>query len=355
MQRSAVIELLREVGIDAQLSKPETLTSAITTSWGVDWDETLIARDILQNFYDANRNDLDSVAVQTRSDRVLIAAPAEFNLKRLFYLGSEKGESDVGQYGEGFKVAATCMLRDQAVTPIFLSGSEVLVLRVADRKVEGTELTPIEYDFYSNGAPINGSLAIFPGCNKKMVSALRNGLTHFLHDKNPLLGRKLWNHGSDFSLYESSTPRLGHVFYRNLKRGEIKDIPVVLVIAAEYKEIEKKISRDRDRNAFGEELMRVFSVTTQDLECVIEMMDSKHLFESQGMCGKRGILYCPLSRTQAVRSGPRNTLAKYLATHSSLDRNKCQTKLANSNTSDWRVSGRKRAGLLFPLTSNTSE
>ena len=60
-------------------------------------------------------------------------APTPFNLERLFYLGSEKGSDDVGQYGEGFKVAATCLLREHAVTPIVASGREVVCLRVAEQ------------------------------------------------------------------------------------------------------------------------------------------------------------------------------------------------------------------------------
>lgn len=47
-------------------------------------------------------------------------------------------------------------------------------------------------------------------------------------------------------------------FYRNLKRGEIDGIPVVLVINKEYQNIERKVSQDRDRNAFGEEVMGMF-------------------------------------------------------------------------------------------------
>ena len=36
-------------------------------------------------------------------------------LDRLFFLGSEKGADDLGQYGEGFKAAAICLLRDHGV------------------------------------------------------------------------------------------------------------------------------------------------------------------------------------------------------------------------------------------------
>jgi hypothetical protein len=108
--------------IRTQLRHERTLTSAVTTAWGVNWDELYIARDLMQNFFDANRNCLDDVLVKRHGSDVAIMAPAPFHLERLFYLGSEKGDDDVGQYGEGFKVAATCLLRDHAVTPIAVSG-----------------------------------------------------------------------------------------------------------------------------------------------------------------------------------------------------------------------------------------
>lgn len=85
---------------------PKTLGRGI--EWcDVDWNEEFIARDLMQNFFDANRERLDQVCVDAVGATVSVTAPASFALERLFYLGSEKGDDDVGQYGEGFKVAAT--------------------------------------------------------------------------------------------------------------------------------------------------------------------------------------------------------------------------------------------------------
>src|ERR1700733_387409 len=100
-----------------------TVESAVTTAWGVHWNEMQIARDVLQNFYDANRDQLDKVQVTKHHSDVRIAAPAQFKLERLFYLGSEKTSDDIGEYGEGFKAATVCLLRDHGVTPIGISGT----------------------------------------------------------------------------------------------------------------------------------------------------------------------------------------------------------------------------------------
>ncbi len=235
-----------------------TLTSAVTTAWGVDWDVNYIARDLMQNFFDANRGRLSEVRVETQGSDVMVTAPTPFNLQRLFYLGSEKGEDDVGQYGEGFKVAATCLLRDHAVTPIALSGHDIVCLRIAREAVRDTKVYPVEYDVFRSEVAFPGTRLLLRGCSAKLARAVAAGLTHFFHDGNPLLGTRRWSHWNGaFSIYDS-TDGTGHVFYRKLKRGEIEGIPVVLVIDRSYEAIEKKIRQDRDRNAFGDALLGTF-------------------------------------------------------------------------------------------------
>src|SRR5262249_15181312 len=101
---------------------------------------------------------------------------------------------------------------------------------------------------------------ILRGCASKLVRAMQAGLTHFVHERNPLLGVRLWSsYDGRFTIYRSADPGgYGHVFYRKLRRGRIDDIPIVLVIDKTYESIEKLIRHDRDRNAFGEPLLKVF-------------------------------------------------------------------------------------------------
>jgi len=245
-------------GIGKNLRFTKTLTSAVTTAWGVDWDEVYIARDLMQNFFDANRDRLTEVHVIVDGKDVQITAPSAFNLDRLFYLGSEKGEEDIGHYGEGFKVAATCLLRNHSVNVIAASGKGVLRVRIAETPVLETGIYPVEYDFYENDEEIVGAHLLLRNCSAKLTKALAQSLSHFFNEGNPLLGVKLWeSYRGAFSIYESTDGR-GHVFYRKLKRGEMLDIPLVLVIDKAYGAIEKKISNDRDRKAFGEAIMRLF-------------------------------------------------------------------------------------------------
>ncbi len=128
-----VTEIIQQHLPGTQCTLVRTVESAVTTAWGVSWNEMQIARDLLQNFYDANRNDLQAVEVALHDCDVRITGPASFDLERLFYLGSEKTSDDVGQYGEGFKAAATCLLRDHGVTPIAISGATLVPCSIEQR------------------------------------------------------------------------------------------------------------------------------------------------------------------------------------------------------------------------------
>ena len=86
----------------------KTVESSVTTSWGVNWDHDYIARDILQNFRDANLKEIDKIDIKVHDDQILVSAKNSFDIRKLFYMGSNKSGDDetIGEYGEGFKAAA---------------------------------------------------------------------------------------------------------------------------------------------------------------------------------------------------------------------------------------------------------
>ena len=122
------LDALKRAGIvNAKFERTEK--GQVTAQWGVDWSPEFIARDLLQNFYDANKNRVSDIAITRQKRTVCIAGPESFDLKHLFYIGSHKGKDDVGQFGEGFKVATVCLLR-RGIAPIAQSGQEVLRIRL---------------------------------------------------------------------------------------------------------------------------------------------------------------------------------------------------------------------------------
>jgi hypothetical protein len=254
----------------------KTVESAVTTAWGVRWNQMQIARDVLQNFYDANRDHLDAVKVSTHEGDVRIVAPASFDLAHLFYLGSEKTADDIGQYGEGFKVAAPCLLRDHEVMPVAVSGTTAVQVRLAPKPIGKSRLQPLVYDFYTISPPYKGSLLLLPGCSAALARELQQGMAHFFSERNPSLGALEWRSWNDqYALYASKTQD-GCIFYRRLKRATIPGFPVVLVINKPNKRIDRKVAQDRDRNAFEDAVLDlcydVFARESARIEKVVQAL-----------------------------------------------------------------------------------
>ena len=189
MSHDHLLARLRHVGITGRLFHRESLTSSVTSEWGVDWDEDMIARDLMQNFFDANRDRIAEVKVEWNARDLVVRAPAAYNLERLFYLGSEKGGEDAGQYGEGFKAAAVCLLRKfpQAVLRA-ASGPQALWIRVDESPVKGTELYPLIYEFFAIDNSVDGNILLIHNTSKEFGKAMSQGLTNFHYDGNPLIG-----------------------------------------------------------------------------------------------------------------------------------------------------------------------
>ena len=63
-------------------------TSSVTLSWGVEWSPDYIARDIIQNFRDANHTEINAINVKTKNDQIVVSAKSTFDLRKLLFLGS---------------------------------------------------------------------------------------------------------------------------------------------------------------------------------------------------------------------------------------------------------------------------
>ena len=242
-------------GID-QATYQKSVESSVTTSWGVNWDSDYIARDILQNFRDANLNEIEKVKVDTKGDRILVTGNNCFDLRKLFFVGSNKAGDDttVGEYGEGFKAAVVSMLKRGVTAPVSVSNDTAVVIDVGEEVVE--DLRPLVYHFFKVNKQ-NKTMFMVNTYDKELKAAFDFGMSHFWYEKNPLISEELHSY-NDISIYKSSRPNQGYLFYRGVMRGKIDHIPVVINIPKKYAQIENKIKSDRDRNSFDNKLVNNF-------------------------------------------------------------------------------------------------
>lgn len=261
------VKILKKFGLGDKFSRKTRLESNVTTAWGVDWDELYIARDLLQNFYDANKDNVDQIIIERLADNTIIITGANrFNLKKLFYLGSEKTSEDVGKYGEGFKAAAVCLLRDYNISPIAVSGSDIYVIHLSESAVPGTKMYPLVYDYYVSNFSTPGTKLILENCSPLLAETLQQGLSSFFFTKNhPIVGEFVAriNQGN-IKVYQSKNGE-GYIYFEKLLRAELgKDLPLVFVFNYPYVDIKRKIGRDRDRRTFS---------TPSDLKVFYSKMD----------------------------------------------------------------------------------
>ena len=255
-------EILLELEEIKNVEFLKSVPSAVTTSWSEEiWTEDMIARDSIQNFYDGvieNNIEIDKIEISIVKDTIKIYAPNEFNLEKLYYLGSTKSESDVqqiGAHGEGGKKVFSDLARLGVYNPVLISGDKALIISVGDEVENTNGLRPLIYNYFKINK-LNGNYFIIKTINKKIKKAYQYGLKHFFYSKNPIIGDILHDYNG-ISIYKSNNVN-GVGFYKNLKRIDIIGIPVIIHINKSYAALDKKVKMDRDRKAFDSKLQSSF-------------------------------------------------------------------------------------------------
>jgi len=231
-----------------------TIDTKTTDSWGAEWDEMETARDFIQNFFDAN--DIDKIKIEIYGKTVKISAPAEFDYRSLIYLWSDKANDpeSIGQYGEGFKVSVLNAMRNWGCGVEFYVANHKLEYYFKNIDISSKGARAIMCRHYEIDA-IQGSCLVVSNCTKRLIEAFEFGLKHFYHKDNPLLGEKLLaDERSQIAIYKSTVEGKGYVFYKKLMR-EVITLPIVIVSNKAIHDVENRIKHDRDRKAFGEEVL----------------------------------------------------------------------------------------------------
>ena len=255
-------DLLLEVPEIKSAEHINSVPSAITTSWSEEiWTEDMISRDTLQNFYDGcleNKLPITDIKISTNNDTVRIYAPNEFNLEKLYYIGSTKSESEVqfcGSHGEGGKKVFSDLARMGVFNPILISGDKALVVSVGNEVPNTDGLRPLIYNYFSINK-LKGNYFIIKTINKKLKKAYQYGMKNFFYSENKMIGSVLHDYNG-ITIYKSNEAN-GVGFYKNLRRIDIVGIPVIIHISKSYAALDKKVKMDRDRKAFDSKLQATF-------------------------------------------------------------------------------------------------
>lgn len=244
------------------------LMSAVTLEWKVRWSADMISRDLIQNFRDAAKGNLRQVKISApQPGRVVVFGREEFNVERLYYIGSEKSSAagDAGGFGEGFKAAAVALLRDFSTTPIVVSGSTGVVLTAAVEVVQGTDLKPLQYQFFEHDGQVSGTYLLLDGANRELTAAVKMGRDWFFDEKHPGVAGACLFENESVAVYPTRRSD-GLAFYGGHLRMKLSGLPVIINCRRPIPKLDELISADRDRRMFeGKAADRFLTAVSQSL------------------------------------------------------------------------------------------
>ena len=183
----------------------ETISINLVYDYPVRWSRFKVLRDFVQNFYDAVQwPQWDSQFSHTFDDGVLTlkASDVGFSYDWLLHIGASTKRETAGNYagyfGEGFKIAALCALRDYGWQIEVRSRDWALAVITTDINVDGQSLKSLAYNIDRiPSTSTDTTLRISPFNDAELLKSV---LLSFYYPSNPLFGDKLYE-ASDCAVY----------------------------------------------------------------------------------------------------------------------------------------------------------
>ena len=263
--------------------KPSCIKLGIALDYPVKWNFQRIIRDFVQNFYDAAgskefENSVDYVVAEDDETLTLSidSVGNDFGYEWLVYIGgsTKTGVNGkyVGEYGEGFKLAVLCTLRDYGYDITMESREWMIKPYIYTETVDGVKNKMLGYKKYVRDNDGHTRLVI-SGINRKYSSVLSEGKLSFYYSENPLFGQCLYRR-NDIAIYERSDMDIpcedddgelkGILYYKYLARGRLPFPLIICVNIPEHTHTYHTYEKQdpRDRNTFANR-MTVEIVSTE--------------------------------------------------------------------------------------------
>ena len=201
----------------------------IVMSYPVYWSKYQVMRDFVQNFYDAigfiKWSDEFKYTFD-KSNKILImeAKQENFSYEWLLHIGAstktENSDKYAGYFGEGFKIAALCAIRDHNWSVIMESRDWKLEVTTVPDIIDGKTVESLSYKIWKT-PNLKGSLLTITNVDESDYAIFLSALDSFYFPQNRLFGKKLWE--SDFgAVYTRSTHPINEhipVTYKFGKKG----------------------------------------------------------------------------------------------------------------------------------------
>ena len=183
----------------------------ILLSYPVYWSEYKVLRDFVQNFYDAKGSGKwwrDFSYAYDDGKLVMELNNSTFSYEWLLHIGasSKTGRKGVaGYFGEGFKIAALCAIRDWNWKVSMCSGNWSLTVIIEDILIDGLEKQGLAYEIAEEEEK-DGTILVLEGVSEDQFRIFEGVLKSFFYPENPLLEQKLYEDGEAAVYTRSELP-----------------------------------------------------------------------------------------------------------------------------------------------------
>ena len=260
----------------------------IVKTYPVCWSLYQVFRDFVQNFYDSvDIIDWHKAFHYTYENRKLTmwVDSVTFSYEWLMHIGaSTKTNSDsrkAGYFGEGFKIASLCALRDFGMKIEMSSATWSLNVIFQEHTIDTQKVEMLAYDIVTTEVNQDKSQLILSPISDSEFEEFRIVLLSFYYPENPMIGEKIWESNSAAVYYRSKEPinaelpfvaeygRKGIVFCSYQMLGTN---PFNLVVC-----LHNFKKRDRERNAlYSFDVVSIF----EEITCYVDAKASMLILET---------------------------------------------------------------------------
>jgi len=181
----------------------------IVTTYPVRWTKYKVFRDFIQNFYDSvGYLHWEERFRYVYNDRILSIWVEDiiFSYEWLMHIGASTKTADsfanAGYFGEGFKIASLCALRDYGWTLKMSSGNWELSVISQEQRIDDRKVSMLAYDIKERENQ-NCSRLEIANITEEEFALFRSSLNGFYYPENPMMGEKLWE-GREGAVYTRS-------------------------------------------------------------------------------------------------------------------------------------------------------
>lgn len=189
--KSKIIKNSKAYVTGKEFGMSENLPTDLTKKYGkrVCWSDEKIARDILQNFYDAHGHSLEGTTIQIKkvgkNFKIRINGQSEYEYKNIQYIGAGEKDTDLynaGGFGEGTKILSAVLLANGKTDKVTFSSANWSIDYTLSNK---TNDAIIMREFNKLNLPTKGNFVEFETEDLNLVRKIIDARNYFYHPENP--------------------------------------------------------------------------------------------------------------------------------------------------------------------------